>query len=83
MLVAQRAQRLRDAILSAQLLVQAGHRGDARRRRPGTVEPCRDAVVRELRLVDARRRDRFRTAPTRAVRVDRHVDDDREPVRSC
>ena len=77
--MAQRLHRLRDPILKPELRVEAGDRGDARRRRRRAVEPRGDGVVGELGVVDDARA--IDVAARRcAVRPDRHIDDHREPL---
>ena len=71
--------RLRDAVLHAELLVDAGHRGDRRGHRAGRLEPRGDRVVGELRAV-AHARAVDVGAGDGAVGVHRHLDDDRQAV---
>ena len=72
--------RLRDPVLEPQLLVEPGHRGDPRRRgrRRRRARPRRRR--RRASRGCAPARGRRRTPVTRAVVVDRHLDDDRQPL---
>ncbi len=78
-LMAQLLHRLRDPILSTELLVNSRHRRQSRRRGPGPVEPGGDAVVGELGMIDHNRRIDVRFAH-RAVKIGCHLDHDGQPL---
>ncbi len=71
--------RLRDPILNAELLFDSRRRGHRGRRGPGSVEPGGDAVVCELGAIDHHRLIDVRFTH-RSVGIDRHLDDDRQPL---
>ena len=76
-LMAPRVHRLRRAILQADLILQPRHRRDLRRHRRLAVEPCRDAVVGQLRVIEDVRAKNLRVRHV-AGGGHRHRDDDRE-----
>ena len=77
--VAPALERLRDAVLEAQLGVEPGHGGEWRRGRCGTVQPGGDAVVGELGAI-ADHRGVDRRAGDVCVGIDRHRDDDGDAI---
>ena len=69
----------RGGVLNAELVFETGDAADRVGRGRLRVEPGRDGVVGKLGAVVHDRRKNIRVAH-RAVRADRHLDDDRQPV---
>ena len=77
--VAHPLQRLRDAILEPEVLVETRDCGELRRRGRRSLEPRANGVVRELRAIANPGAIEVRCG-YRRVGGDRHLDDDGEPV---